>query len=226
LTTEQLCQQLQPIFVDDSHAIAIAVLPDHKSSKSDLPLPERLLSVLIDACLKVELTSDSTDFHIEVLNMLLVLFSTQMYEGGQESNLFVDLLFSKAFVGSLAPLCQRFLADYIVRAPVSVLSPMARSNPQKSWFSYISSSVMNMFLWPFQIYRVLFTKKEANCLVSDSAAYLILILTHQEGDKSAFRDALSAIADADNDLLQQGFGLVSFDRLFEVLGFPRCFFGK
>lgn len=215
MTTEQLRQHLEHIFLDDSSALSIVIMPEHESSKSDLPLPERLLSVLVDACLNVDLTNHSTDFHIEVLNMLLVLFSTQMYQNGQDSNLFLDLFFSR-FTSKIAPFCEKLLTYFVTRVPTSAFSPMARSHTSLSWVSYIKSTFLNMFLWPFEIYRILFTKREANYLISDTAAYLLLILTHQPGDKVAFRNALSKITDFDNDFVQHSSGLVSFDRFFEV----------
>ncbi|CEP01552.1 hypothetical protein PBRA_002158 [Plasmodiophora brassicae] len=229
LPSDQLREHLEPAVSSNvTHAVAIAIVPVHSKSMSHLPIPQRLLNVVVDACARVPLTDDTMDFHVELQNLLLVLFSTQMFAGSSGSNLFLDELFD-TLAGKFATFCQVLLARFVRRAPVSMISPVARtgSHSSPSWFQSLRESFVSVLLWPFQIYRVLFAKSSAASQISDSAAFLLLVLAHQGGrDDNAFREVLSAAADADNDEQTRAAGIVtvSFDRVFEAL--VHCLFER
>jgi hypothetical protein len=172
-----------------------------------------LVSVLAD----VDLNPVTADLHLEIIKLLIVLCSSQMFGNGDFAP-FIDFVL-ELDRDKLMRLSNRLLNVFIQRVPDNQ-SIFQEESKRSGLLSGMFSSILNLFAFPFQIYNYLFQQKTESLSLSDHALQLLLILAHQKFSKGSneFQSIISSLEDENFDSPKNdNTPLVSFSRLFDAL---------
>ncbi|ORX54081.1 hypothetical protein DM01DRAFT_1335935 [Hesseltinella vesiculosa] len=167
------------------------------------PTAEQLLQAVLDLIITLDPNANYTtyEFYVELLNLLLVLFSTQLHQGpGQEKNLFLDILFTTSANKTNALIAK--LLDNVIE--------------QKQPPSQTSSMV-------FSAYNYLFASRSSlsdtdTLPVADRSLLTILLLCTQS---RLYRQAIACLRDlqllsTDLDDIHDRTHLISYKHLFNL----------
>jgi len=179
-------------------------------------------------------TNETYLLMLQILNMLLVMCSTQLYavaSTSQGSHVFLDALVAQS---SVAPaFAQKMLMLFIDRPPQPARLPLYKAESQGVLrIAYTAAGFV--LLLPYHAFRYMARSNPArpspDSLLADTALLLLLVLTHystgiEVDAPNPFRTALQACRDMDYDVADpegnpvQGSAIrVPFPKLYDRLG--------
>ncbi|KAK3264202.1 hypothetical protein CYMTET_27043 [Cymbomonas tetramitiformis] len=176
--------------------------------------------------------------HLEVLNLLLVMTSTQLTSApgtsGHETHPFLAAMMAET---ELAPMVlQALLTHYIERTPAPPNIPLYAADTP-GMVSKVGSTAVSVLMMPFTLpYRGLFGAAnaeapavESTAVLMDISVLLVLVLVHHDpgtqDPNNPFRTALNTCRDTDYDVVSPAKGQdtkeiirVPFSALYDTLG--------
>lgn len=188
-------------------------------------LLSRFVSSLVQACVQIPLTPSGIDLKVELLNVILVLLSSQMYAPPEDAT--NGLRFFRLIPSDLTPqLVQVMLQQYIAvndhlpehHDPASQnsastsssssgpLSPSAAGSARlphqvKHTLTRAAKGAFALILWPLKLpvrlFRLLFGTDEISHHALSRRSLMLLVILANQSEFPEFRAALGEITDSD-----------------------------
>mmetsp|Transcript_5021 Transcript_5021/g.7791 ORF Transcript_5021/g.7791 Transcript_5021/m.7791 type:complete len:774 (+) Transcript_5021:56-2377(+) len=198
-------------------------LPSGVAEQRQRPLAYRIVEDVMSFLSDVDVTMETYLVHLELLNLLLILFSTQMYSpvSSIAPNLFLDIAMGSespsisnpsAFVPVSSPSSVRrvernadfvgaLVANYMERKTGPYVAPPSKSQ-SVGVVTTLASAATSIMLLPYYAYLYFFSGKHdygSNAPLADRSLLVLLVLVHYRTDPDAinnpFRTALQGFQD-------------------------------
>eukprot|EP00899_Mesostigma_viride_P025984 jgi/Mesvir1/6570/Mv25657-RA.1 len=159
--------------------------PAPGTGKKDPDLGRQLVRMLLEYLAFAPVTSGSYLLHLEAINALLVLSSTQLYSAMHVSTHgMLDIAMEQSDIA--AHVVQRLLTHYTTRTAAPARLPLYTPPPVKAKVGYlrrVSSAAATVLLLPYHAYHFIFSQHTAHHTapvspLADLSLLLLLVLVH------------------------------------------------
>jgi len=169
------------------------------SSEENLILVENLLKAMIDFSLNMEISNETYEIHVEILNTLLILLSTQLFSPPDDGHdLFMNVLLSGDFDYRSGEFVESLLNNYINqrKKPAEISSTF-------TLLGRLTSAASLIVFLPWNAYTYLFSTRlnpaihGSSTPLADKSLLVLLVLVHRTNVENPFRKALSSLQDTE-----------------------------